>query len=153
MSPTEVTVKILLLSGYDAQSHQYWRYGLVNNFPHYDWTVLTLPPRYFQWRIRGGAFSFLETYPEQLQQTYDVILATSMVDIAALKAIVPSLRQTRTIVYFHENQFEYPETSQSAKRLEPMMVNLYNLMGADQVVFNSHFNRESCMAGISTLLK
>ncbi len=51
-------MKILLLSAYDAMSHGYWRKGLMNAFPENDWTVLTLPPRYISWRLRGNSLSW-----------------------------------------------------------------------------------------------
>ncbi len=47
-------VKVLLLSAYAAQSHVYWRRGLQQMFPQWDWTCLELPPRYFSWRVRGN---------------------------------------------------------------------------------------------------
>ena len=43
-------MRILLLSAYDAESHRYWREGLVSRFPEHHWQVLRLPPRYFNWR-------------------------------------------------------------------------------------------------------
>ena len=45
--------RVLLLSPYDAMSHRYWREGLKNTFTEYEWVELTLPPRYFNWRIRS----------------------------------------------------------------------------------------------------
>jgi len=51
-------MKILLLSAYDAASHRHWREMLVTGFPEHDWTVLTLPPRHFNWRMRGNALSW-----------------------------------------------------------------------------------------------
>jgi hypothetical protein len=47
-------MRVLLLSPYDAHSHRRWRKGLVAAFPDWQWTVLTLPPRFFLWRVRGN---------------------------------------------------------------------------------------------------
>jgi len=96
-------MRILLLSAYDAHSHRRWRQGLVAAFPEWRWTVLTLPPRFFSWRVRGNSLSWAFSERETLEQSYDVLVATSMTDLSALKGLVPAL------VYCHENQFAYPD--------------------------------------------
>ncbi|MEM1008468.1 MAG: DUF3524 domain-containing protein, partial [Myxococcota bacterium] len=50
---------VLLLSAYDAQSHRQWWKGLVRALDHWNWCVKTLPARYFSWRFRGNALSWL----------------------------------------------------------------------------------------------
>jgi glycosyltransferase involved in cell wall biosynthesis len=146
-------MKILLLSAYDAVSHQHWRRGLVLAFPDYQWEVLVLPARYFSWRIRGNSLSWAYGQREVLEQPYDLIVATSMVDLATLKGLVPSLAVTPGIVYFHENQFAYPANERQHNSLEPAMVNLYSALAAGRIVFNSEYNRSSFMSGVSQLLK
>ncbi|UZE97657.1 tRNA-queuosine alpha-mannosyltransferase domain-containing protein [Alkalimarinus alittae] len=144
--------KGLLLSAYDAGSHRYWREGLVQYLAEYDWTVVTLPARYFSWRIRGNPISFLAEYSAELSRDYDFIVATSMVDLATVKGIFPSLATTPSLMYFHENQFEYPKTLNQPASIEPQMVNLYAAMSADSLLFNSEFNRDSFFAGIDRLM-
>ena len=100
-----MTKRILLLSAYHAASHDYWLQGLLNALPEYRWTVLTLPARHFNWRIRGNPLSWVAQESETLTRDYDLLLATSTVDVATLKGLVPSLAACPTAVYFHENQF------------------------------------------------
>lgn len=145
--------KALILSAYDAKSHQYWRSGLVDHLPDIDWTVLTLPARYFSWRIRGNSLSWVYSQRELLTQPYDVIIATSIVDLATLKGMVPQLALIPSIVYFHENQFAYPVSQQQHRSLEPQMVNLYSALVATHVVFNSDYNRRTFLSGVSALIK
>ena len=57
--------------------------------PKHDWTVLSLPARYFSWRIRGNSLSWAFGERERLQQPYDLIIATSMVDLTSLRGFVP----------------------------------------------------------------
>jgi len=145
---------ILLLSAYDTASHRAWCEGLMRHMPQIHWHYLALPGRYFSWRIRGNAMSW--AYGEAsktLNQSFDLIIATSMVDLATLKGLVPSLVNVPSIVYFHENQFAYPSTTHQHKSLEPQMVNLYSALSADHVVFNSDYNRQSLLSGISQLMK
>jgi len=146
-------VKILLLSAYDAASHHYWREGLVHAFPEYDWTVLSLPPRHFNWRLRGNSLSWGFSAKEQLTGDYDLLVTTSMTDLSALRGFVPSLSRLPTIVYFHENQFAYPDSGSQFPSIEPQMLNLYTALAADRLVFNSANNRDSFLEGGRELLR
>lgn len=145
---------ILLLSAYDTASHRSWCQGLIQHLSQHQWCYLTLPGRYFSWRIRGNPLSWaLGEQAAQLRQPFDLIVATSMVDVATLKGLIPSLANTPTLVYFHENQFAYPDSPEQFNSLEPQMVNLYSALAADQVVFNSHYNQATFCQGVDDLLK
>jgi glycosyltransferase involved in cell wall biosynthesis len=146
-------VRVLLLSAYDAASHQHWYRQLMGGMPHWDWTLLTLAPRYFSWRIRGNSLSWAFNERETLQRPYDLVLATSMTDLSALRGLVPALAQVPTLVYFHENQFAYPESERAFKAVEPKILNIYTALAADRVLFNSAYNRDSFLAGAAALLK
>lgn len=145
-------MKILLLSAYDAASHQRWRQQLQAHLPQYQWTQLSLPPRYFNWRLRGNSLSWAFGQREILQADYDLLIATSMVDLSALRGFVPKLAQLPTLVYFHENQFAYPVNDQQFNSVEPQMLSFYTALCGDALVFNSSFNRQSFFAGLSRLL-
>lgn len=144
--------RVLLLSAYDGPSHRYWREQLVQ-LDGFDWTVLTLPPRYFSWRIRGNALSFAYTQNEVLAQKYDLVVVTSMVDIATLRGLVPSLATTPTLWYCHENQFAYPQTEHAHASIEPQMVLLYGALACDRLAFNSAYNRDTFLQGVDALLR
>jgi len=146
-------MKILLLSAYDAASHQYWHRSLVAQFPEYTWTVLTLPGRFFAWRLRGNSLSWAFNQREALSQPYDLVIATSMTDLSALRGFIPSLAQTPSLVYFHENQFEYPRSGHEHRSVEPQILNLYTALAADTVLFNSQFNQDTLLEGARKLLK
>lgn len=148
-------MRILLLSAYDAASHQYWRDGLMEAEPEAEWTILTLPPRFFAWRIGGNALSFGVGEREKMSQNYDLIIATSLTDIATIKGLHPHLAATRTIVYFHENQFAYPDNdgqSQPQNLVEAQMRSIYSALAADTVLFNSEYNRRTFLDGAAALL-
>lgn len=137
--------RILLLSGYDAASHQRWRDQLTGMFGDYHWHTLALPPRFFRWRIRGNPVTWLNE--PCLQESWDLVMATSMVDLATLKGLHPNLARTPCVLYMHENQFAFPVSSKQRSSAEPQMVNLYSVMAADCVVFNSAWNRDSFLSG------
>ena len=146
-------MKILLLSAYDAQSHRYWRESLSQCLADHQWTQLTLPARYFSWRVRGNALSWAFSEREVLAESYDLLIATSMVDLATLRGLVPTLGHIPTLVYFHENQFVYPASAQQHKSVEPELTSLYTALAGDLIVFNSDYNRSSFLQGADTLLK
>lgn len=149
MSPTRP--RILILSAYDAASHQRWRQQLVNSLPEFEWHCLSLPPRYFSWRIRGNALSWLNE--PLLQQPWDLLLATSMTDLASLRGFHPKLAQVPALLYLHENQFAFPDSGRQFNSYEPQMINLYSAVAADRLLFNSEWNRQSFVQGVAGLLK
>ncbi len=147
-------MRVLLLSAYDASSHQRWREGLVRSFPHWDWTVLSLPARFFSWRLRGNPLYWSMVERETLEAEYDLVIATSMVDLPVLRGLVPALGQRPTLVYFHENQFAYPVRSEMSREVLHFCIhNLYNALCADHVLFNSHYNRNTFLQGAEELLR
>ncbi|MCT7359556.1 tRNA-queuosine alpha-mannosyltransferase domain-containing protein [Thalassolituus pacificus] len=145
--------KILLLSAYRSDSHASWVNWLTQNLAA-DWRVLELPGRYFRWRIRGNPLSWLDELPELLHDWQpERILATSMVDIATIKGLVPQLAVVPVSYYFHENQFAYPQGEGQHDSVDPMMVQLYGALAADECLFNSDFNRQTFLTGVDALLK
>ena len=173
--PDQARRQILLLSPYDAYSHQQWRLTLTTMFPEFDWTVLTLPPRYFAWRVRGNSLSWAMEQKTILQRQYDLLICTSLTDLSGLRGLLPSLAKIPTLVYFHENQFAYPTNGMTAgpddklnrstpasggngikntapASVEAAMLSLYTALCADRVLFNSRWNYQSFVAGCKTLL-
>ncbi|MFT4823613.1 MAG: glycosyltransferase involved in cell wall biosynthesis [Halioglobus sp.] len=145
-------MNVLLLSAYAAQSHVHWQNQLVKLFPEWKWQVLSLPPRHFSWRVRGNPLYWSVVEREVLEKRYDLVVATSMVDLATLRGLVPNLATIPTVLYFHENQFAYPHGAGDRNFLEPQMVSLYSAMAADHLLFNSRYNRDSFMNGCEVML-
>lgn len=141
--------RIWLLSAYRADSHAAWADWLLASQPQFDWIKLELPGRHFAWRIRGNPLSWLDALPAEPP---DLLLATSMVDLATLKGLQPRLGGVPTLYYFHENQFAYPLSDRQRHWLEPRMVQLYGGLTADRLLFNSAFNRDSYLQGVAELL-
>jgi glycosyltransferase involved in cell wall biosynthesis len=146
-------LKVLLLSAYAANSHVHWQQSLEAMCPQWHWQVLSLPPRHFSWRVRGNPLYWSIAEREVLARSYDLLIATSMVDLATLRGLVPNLASVPSVLYFHENQFAYPQDRAQHNLLEAQMVSLYSSLAADRVVFNSHYNRSSFMGGCESLLR
>lgn len=145
--------RILLLSAYRSDSHASWVDWLVQHLEA-DWRVLELPGRFFRWRIRGNPLSWLPALESLLTEWQpERILATSMVDIATIKGLCPLLAAVPVSYYFHENQYAYPVTAGQHSSVDPLMVQLYGALAADELLFNSLYNRDSYLDGIEQLLK
>jgi glycosyltransferase involved in cell wall biosynthesis len=154
MKEPSMNYRILLLSAYDAMSHKMWRSRLLEMFPEHTWTQLVLPPRHFNWRIRGNSLQWALNEKDLLNQDYDLLIATSMVDLASLRGFIPRIAQLPTLLYFHENQFVYPLGSkQRSNNVEPQLVPLYSALCADAIAFNSNYNRSTFLQGTKELLK
>lgn len=145
-------MRVLLLSAYHAKSHQSWCNSIMKMFPDHDWTLLSLPGRYFNWRIRGNALGWSIKQYKILNQHYDMVLATSMTDCATLRGLVPNLSAIPWRIYFHENQFAYPVDAKH-DHTEPKMVSLYNALCAEKILFNTRYNRDSFLDGLVKFLK
>lgn len=145
--------RTLILSAYHAKSHEMWVNSMRRMLSSCE--VLSLAPRYFDWRVRGNPLSWYEDLQglgEKHQKTpFQQMIVTSMCDLAALAGIHPWIGAIYKIVYFHENQFAYPSGSK-APSLEVKMVGLYNAMAANQIVFNSHWNFDSFFEGVAGLI-
>ncbi len=142
--------RILIISPYDALSHRYWHQGIVREFPNFTFEVVALPPRYFSWRHRGNSLSL--AFDPLLAQPYDLVLATSMTDLSALKGMQPKLVGVPTILYFHENQFAYPPGRNDEGAVERQITSIYSALAADHLVFNSAYNRDTFLSGTKALL-
>ena len=141
----------LLLSAYRSDSHAWWADWLQRTLTDRRWQTLELPGRWFNWRIRGNPLSWLDQIEEAIRGV-DQVLATSMVDLATLRGLCPALAQLPTLLYFHENQFAYPQTTRQRKSIEPQMIQLYAGLAADRLIFNSAWNQQSYLEGVEQLL-
>ena len=159
---SKILPRLLIISAYHAQSHDYWAQQLIQQLDEYDCTLIALPARYYAWRMGGNALSLMAEFSQELAQHYDVVIATSMVDLATLKGLCPHLQSSQLILYCHENQFEYPQHAalsnaakqqQNSNRVSAQMRSIYSAMAADKVIFNSHFNRNTFLEGCESLLK
>lgn len=145
--------EILLLSAYDADSHRYWHQNLSLQLNDFNWHRLTLKDQFFKWRMAANAINFAHQYDPQLQQNYDLVVATSMTDLTAVRGFYPHLAGVPNLLYFHENQFAYPL---NARQNAMATIHLNSLMSAylaDEVVFNSDYNRRSFLAGAKRFLQ
>ena len=65
-------MKVLLLEGFMTGSHAQWANELKKYSSH-DITLLTLPGRFWKWRMHGGAVSLANEFLK-LEERFDLII-------------------------------------------------------------------------------
>ena len=159
-------MKILLVSPYHGGSHQSWAEG-YKQFSVHDIRLLSLPARFWKWRMHGGAVTLARRFREMIDSDHwipDLILATDMLDLSTFLTLVRRHISTVPIVlYMHENQLTYPlpeETLAGPMRrqkgerdLHYAFINYSSMVCADRILFNSHYHRNTYFGALPNFLK
>ncbi len=146
-------MRVLLVEPYYTGSHRAWADG-YRRFSSHDIRMLTMSGRWWKWRMRGAMITVAEEARQLHAEGYfpDVILATDMVDVAALKGVLP-WQGIPVVVYFHETQLTYPDSPLSEPDLSYALTNWTSSFAATRVVFNSDFHLKSFFANLPRLLR
>ncbi len=155
-------MKITLISPYHGGSHRAWAEGFARASDH-DVALLTLPDRFWKWRMHGGAVTLARRFLAQEAAT-DVLLATDMLDLSTFLALTrPTSAEIPTILYMHENQLTYPLPNDGSTG--PMrrqrgerdhhytFINYASMLAADAIWFNSSYHRASWFDALPLFLK
>ncbi len=159
--------RIVLLNAYDSGSHAQWARGIVRELPQaaaregVGLTVeeFTLPGRHWKWRMHAAALTLVERMAQSgaLAERIDAFLVTDMLDVAQLRAALPSAHRTVPIVlYFHENQLTFPDHPERPPLEWDRHYAFMNVMGArlaDAVWFNSAFHRNLFLGALPGFMR
>ncbi|MCF6334789.1 MAG: DUF3524 domain-containing protein [Spirochaetales bacterium] len=127
-------LKILFLESFYSGSHKAFADGLVKN-SKYKIDLLTMPARFWKWRMKGAALYFSEQVKNI--EDYELIFTTDLINISDLKSFFGSSCPP-VVLYFHENQLAYPLNKGEKLDYHYGLTDLTNALGAKMVVFNSH---------------
>ena len=150
-------MKILLIEPFFSGSHRDWAQGLVRHSAH-DIRILSMPGKHWKWRMQGGAIYLARRFRE-LDFSPDLVLATDMLALGNFLALTRDrLVGVPTAVYFHENQFAYPQSPRSSpaeqvRDQQYAFMNYTSALCADALFFNSDFNRRGFLNGCGALLR
>ena len=147
-------LKVFLVSGYHTGSHRSWAEGYAASSRH-DVHLVTLPGAFWKWRLTGGFVSLAERVKDLASRVGDpdVILTTSMVDVAGLRGMLGALGAVPVALYLHENQITYPATGRTRVEQGHGLVTWTSLLAGDAVAFNSEFHRETLFAALPGFLR
>ena len=94
--------RILAFESFDGGSHKQFRETLTKYSTH-DWTWITRPPRSWKWRMAISAQEMVDEVLKQGIKSPEVIFATSLTDVAALRSALPrGWRDIAIVLYMHE---------------------------------------------------
>ncbi|MHC5155485.1 MAG: tRNA-queuosine alpha-mannosyltransferase domain-containing protein [Planctomycetota bacterium] len=160
-------MKILTLEAYYGGSHKAFLDGWTEHSQH-DFTLLTLPPSKWKWRMRHAAITFAQQVNELLSKSsggtvkrslavekpWDILFCSDMLNLAEFLGLAnESIRQLPKVVYFHENQLTYPVQVESERDYQYCMTNITTATAADAVWFNSAFHQDEFLEAIGVFLK
>lgn len=160
-------MRVLVLESYYGGSHKAFLDGWQKHSEH-DFTLLTLPPSKWKWRMRHAAITFAQQVNElfstdsdgtakrslTVAAPWDVLFCSDMLNLAEFLGLVDeSVRKLPKVVYFHENQLTYPVQVESERDYQYCMTNITTAAAADAVWFNSEFHRDEFLEAILKFLK
>jgi glycosyltransferase involved in cell wall biosynthesis len=152
---SEPKLRVLALEPYYGGSHRAFLDGWVERSRH-DWTVLSLPPRKWKWRMRHAAVTLAVEAGKRLEKEppWDVIFCSDMLNLAEFLGLAPPpLRNLPVLAYFHENQLTYPVVHEREWDYHFGITNMTTALAATRVWFNSDFHRHAFLTALRAFLK
>lgn len=136
------TKKVLFLEGYFGGSHRAFAEGWRRRSRHRI-EIASLPARKWKWRMQTGAWLMADRGRLPMApQDADVVFATDMINLAEFLGLMRrELSATPSVLYFHENQYSYPEQVDGGSDFTWGAINCASALAADVVVFNSEFHK------------
>jgi len=150
-------LQIVLVEPFFTGSHRVWVEGLQRHSEH-DIELLTLPGRYWKWRMHGAAVTLAQQLLQRQMQP-DLVLATDMLHLPVFLSLTRHrLRDTPVALYFHENQLTYPWSPTDAdvqhqRDNHYSFINYASALAADRVFFNSQYHRRSFLEALPEFLQ
>jgi len=148
---------ILIIEPYFTGSHAQWAEGYKAESRH-NVELLTLPGRYWKWRMHGGAVTLANRFIEEGRRP-DLILASDMLDLTTFLSLTRRVTSDIPVaIYFHENQLTYPwqvgdRDVKNNRDAHYGFINYSSALVADKVFFNSKYHQESFLEALAQYLK
>lgn len=150
-------MRMLIVEPFFGGSHKTWTTGF-QQFSNHEIMILSLPGRYWKWRMFGGAVQLAEQFLKSNFQP-DLLVASDMLDLTTFVSLCRNkLSKTAISVYFHENQITYP-WSPNDQDLKLKRDNHYGFINytsallADEIFFNSNYHLSSFTEALPSFLK
>ncbi len=147
-------LRVLLVEPYFGGSHRVFLQGLRNALGH-DFVELTLPPRKWKMRMQLAAPWMAARTLELIEATgsFDCALCSSLLDAATYRSLLCKAGVRLPLgVYFHENQFAYPNQVPDPQTYQFSALNFTSALAADALAFNSGYNLNTFLTGVEHYL-
>ncbi len=149
------SLRVLALEPYYGGSHKAFLEGWMG-FSRHKWTLLSLPPRKWKWRMRHSAITLANQTNERIRkgEEWDILFCSDMLNLAEYIGVVhPTVQRLPSIVYFHENQLTYPVIHQQEFDYHFVLTNMITALAATEVWFNSSYHRDVFLSELQSFLK
>jgi glycosyltransferase involved in cell wall biosynthesis len=142
-------LKFLFLEPFFGGSHREFANGLIAH-THHSIDLLTLPARFWKWRMRGAALHFIKKIPSL--DRYNGLIATNLMSLSDFKALSKD-DCPPALVYFHENQLTYPLPPGELMDYQFGFTDITTALAADRILFNSRTHRDAFFSGLPGFLR
>lgn len=139
----------LFLEPFFGGSHRDFAEGLISHSQH-GIDLLSLPARFWKWRMRGAALYFIHQIPSL--EKYDGLITTDLMSLSDYKALSKG-RWPPALVYFHENQLTYPLAPGEHMDYQFGFTDITTALAADRVLFNSRTHCDAFFSRLPGFLK
>ncbi len=151
-APTERRLRILAVEPTYGGSHRAFIENLANYSQH-EIVPLTLPARFWKWRMRGAHYE-LGRMLNEIPGPFNLVLASEMLNLPAFLGVARHrLGNARVIVYFHSNQLSFPLPPWEKRDVTLPLTNLDSMLAADEVWFNTTEHRAEFLDALPRLLR
>ena len=141
-------LRFLFLEPFFGGSHREFAHGLVAHSKHRI-ELVTLPARFWKWRMRGAALYFLKKVCDL--DSYHGLITTDLMSLSDFKALARGSCPP-ALVYFHENQLTYPLAPGEHADYQYGFTDITTAMAADRILFNSQTHRDAFFEGLPQFL-
>ena len=142
-------LKFLFLEPFFGGSHRDFAEGLISGTRHAI-DLLSLPARFWKWRMRGAALYFVKKITDLRQ--YSGLITTDLMSLSDFKALTAGSCPP-ALVYFHENQLTYPLAPGEHMDYQFGFTDITTALAADRVLFSSHTHRQAFFQDLPRFLK
>jgi glycosyltransferase involved in cell wall biosynthesis len=143
-------LKFLFIEPFFGGSHREFAEGLVENTRHRI-DLITLPARFWKWRMRGAALYFVKKCGSALS-AYDGLITSDLMSLADFKALTPDTCPA-ALVYFHESQLTYPLAPGAEMDYQFGFTDITTSLAGDRILFNSEMHRNAFFEALPRFLK
>ncbi len=146
-------MRFLFLEPFFGGSHRSFAEGL-SRWSRHEIDLLTLPARFWKWRMRGAALHFLRKISSSLGpplDAYDGLITTDLMSLSDFKAITgPACPPA--LAYFHESQITYPLAPGERMDFQFGFTDMTTALAADRVLFNSQTHWDAFFSALPDFL-
>ena len=142
-------LNFLFLEPFFGGSHREFAKGLIARSQHRI-DLVTLPARFWKWRMRGAALYFTKKIPSL--EGYNALITTDLMSLSDYKTLSPGVCPP-ALVYFHENQLTYPLAPGETMDYQFGFTDITTALAADRVLFNSQTHYDAFFSRLPAFLK